>query len=39
MILITTTISCLISYLIGSIPTGYLMGLMVKRIDIRTVGS
>ncbi len=37
--LITTIIFCLISYLIGSIPTGYLMGLMVKRIDIRTVGS
>lgn len=37
--LITVPIFCLLSYLIGSIPTGYLMGLMVKRIDIRTVGS
>ena len=37
--LITIIMFCLLSYLIGSIPTGYWMGLMVKRIDIRTVGS
>jgi glycerol-3-phosphate acyltransferase PlsY len=37
--LIIAAIFCLISYLIGSIPTGYWMGLIVKRIDIRTVGS
>ncbi|MFH1859712.1 MAG: glycerol-3-phosphate 1-O-acyltransferase PlsY [bacterium] len=36
---IIAAIFCLISYLIGSIPTGYWVGLMVKRIDIRTVGS
>ncbi|MBU0700866.1 glycerol-3-phosphate 1-O-acyltransferase PlsY [bacterium] len=37
--LIIAVIFCLFSYLIGSIPTGYWIGLIVKRIDIRTVGS
>lgn len=36
---IIAVIFCLISYLIGSIPTGYWMGLRVKKIDIRAVGS
>ncbi|MFH1095945.1 MAG: glycerol-3-phosphate 1-O-acyltransferase PlsY [Candidatus Desantisbacteria bacterium] len=36
---IIAIIFCLISYLFGSIPTGYWMGLMVKKIDIRTQGS
>ena len=36
---IIAVIFCLLSYLIGSIPTGYWIGLIVKKIDIRTVGS
>jgi glycerol-3-phosphate acyltransferase PlsY len=29
----------LFAYIIGSIPTGYWVGLVIKKIDIRTVGS
>lgn len=29
----------LVSYLIGSVPTGYLLGKALKGIDIRTLGS
>ena len=29
----------IVSYFIGSIPTGYLVGRLVKGVDIRTVGS
>jgi len=34
-----TGVALLISYLVGSIPTAYLFGKMLKGIDIRTVGS
>jgi glycerol-3-phosphate acyltransferase PlsY len=30
---------CLISYLIGALPFGLLVGLLWKRVDIRTLGS
>jgi len=29
----------LISYFLGSIPTGFLFGKFLKNIDLRTVGS
>ena len=29
----------IVSYLVGSIPTGYLVVRLVKKIDIRTIGS
>lgn len=32
-------IYCVCSYLIGAIPTGFLMAKLVKGVDIRTVGS
>lgn len=32
-------IACIFSYLIGSIPTGYIFGKLVKKIDIREYGS
>ncbi len=36
---IASGIGLLIAYLIGSVPTGYLTGKMLKGIDIRTHGS
>ena len=33
------TVSVIVSYLIGSIPTAYLVGRAVKGVDIRQVGS
>ncbi|MBR0519167.1 glycerol-3-phosphate acyltransferase, partial [bacterium] len=30
---------CVISYLLGSIPFGVIIGKMLKGIDIRTTGS
>lgn len=38
-LVIRVVILCLISYLIGSIPTGYIIVKLLKGIDIRTVGS
>ncbi|MDP2831515.1 MAG: glycerol-3-phosphate 1-O-acyltransferase PlsY, partial [Candidatus Omnitrophota bacterium] len=37
--MLLTIAALLISYLIGSIPTAYLFGRMLKGIDIRKVGS
>jgi acyl phosphate:glycerol-3-phosphate acyltransferase len=37
--MINLSISILVAYLIGSIPTAYIFGRLVKGIDIRTVGS
>ena len=37
--MILTVVALLASYLIGSIPTAYLFGKMLKGIDIRKVGS
>ena len=37
--MILTVVALLASYLIGSIPTAYLFGRMLKGIDIRKVGS
>lgn len=37
--MILNLIILLFSYLLGSIPTGYLFGKYIKDIDIRTVGS
>jgi glycerol-3-phosphate acyltransferase PlsY len=37
--MLLTVIALLASYLIGSIPTAYLFGRMLKGIDIRKVGS
>ena len=28
-----------VSYLIGSLPTGFLIGKYLKKIDLRTIGS
>ncbi len=39
MIIVKLTIGLVISYLIGSIPTGYLFGRFLKGIDIRSFGS
>ena len=36
---LTVTISLVSGYLLGSIPTAYLMGRLKQGIDIRTVGS
>lgn len=38
-LIITFILTGLISYLIGSIPTGYLIVKALKKIDIRTIGS
>ena len=37
--MLLTVVALLISYLVGSIPTAYLFGKMLKGIDIRKVGS
>ena len=37
--IVTLIISCILSYLIGSIPTAYLLGRWLKGIDIREHGS
>jgi len=37
--MLLTIAALLISYLIGSLPTAYLFGRILKRIDIRKVGS
>lgn len=37
--MLETILLLLVSYLIGSIPTGYLLGKALKGIDIRTLGS
>ncbi|WP_267383687.1 glycerol-3-phosphate 1-O-acyltransferase PlsY [Cyanobacterium sp. uoEpiScrs1] len=39
MIWVISGFLCLIAYLLGSIPTGYLAGRMLKGIDIREYGS
>ena len=35
----TTALLCLLAYLIGSVPSGYLTGKWVYKTDLRTVGS
>ena len=35
----TTLVIALVSYIIGSIPTGYIIVKLLKGIDIRTIGS
>ncbi len=35
----TTALLCLLAYLIGSVPCGYLIGKWIYRTDLRTVGS
>ena len=37
--MVLTVVALLASYLIGSIPTAYLFGRMLKGIDIRKIGS
>ncbi len=37
--MLETVLLLLVSYLIGSIPTGYILGKVLKGIDIRTLGS
>jgi len=37
--IIKTILSLLVAYLVGSIPTGYIVGKLYKKIDIRAVGS
>ena len=37
--LLTTVLLILTAYLLGSVPSGYWIGLLVARIDVRTVGS
>ncbi len=39
MIIAFVVLSLLVTYLVGSIPTGYLAGKWLKGIDLRTVGS
>ena len=33
------TVALIISYLVGSIPTAYIFGRILKGIDIRKIGS
>lgn len=35
----TTALLCLLAYLIGSVPCGYLIGKIFYGVDLRTVGS
>ena len=37
--LLTTVLLILTAYLLGSVPSGYWIGLLVARVDVRTVGS
>ncbi|MBI3996287.1 MAG: glycerol-3-phosphate 1-O-acyltransferase PlsY [Candidatus Omnitrophica bacterium] len=37
--MISTLVAWLASYLVGSIPTGYVLVQWIKRVDVRTVGS
>jgi acyl phosphate:glycerol-3-phosphate acyltransferase len=37
--MITFLCGCLLAYLVGSIPTGYIVGKVFKKVDIRTQGS
>ncbi|MFH1360351.1 MAG: glycerol-3-phosphate 1-O-acyltransferase PlsY [Candidatus Omnitrophota bacterium] len=39
MLLLKIILSCALSYLVGSIPTAYVFGRLIKRIDIREHGS
>ena len=38
-LILTSSIAVLIAYILGSIPTSYIMGKLVKGIDIRDFGS
>lgn len=37
--MLASILICIVAYLLGSIPTGYWLGKLLKGIDIRTVGS
>lgn len=37
--MISTLVAWLASYLVGSIPTGYVLVKWIKRVDVRTMGS
>jgi glycerol-3-phosphate acyltransferase PlsY len=36
---LTTLLLIFVAYILGSVPSGYWIGLLVARIDVRTVGS